>query len=369
MRTTIRHAQSALLGCLLVSLAASASAGGGLSVPKQLQKAATERKAELSKLKVGLGPFRHFSQAKLTDVGVSNYVPVGEPVTFDFSTTRPSNWEAGTYSTASIENPAQGKPKTSVMELPAEQFKAMRAGWRDYYVEARIRLESIVDNESYGLVFSVDKSVAAGWSRYVFQIKKAGVGFLMFWDGKWSTLQANVPLPTGVLAADGWDTLRVSKQGSKLHCSVNGQEVFAVSGASPPFGLPGVYLNDKGKAEFDDVVLQKLELSQEEVAAGSGYDYTEEVLEGLVKSGLFLPAQIGISNNPAMESWDYLIGADTMDSGLGYYILREGNPKPAQARVSLPAEGNRAKSMTQFGEYLAYELAGKALGISGEGKP
>lgn len=126
-----------------------------------------------------------------------------------------------------------------------------------------------------------------------------------------------------------------------------------------------------------------------DIYAGSGYDYTESVLEGIIKSGLFEPAQIGISNFPPNETWTHVLGAiwlgtskirglrfSLTDAATEKVVFDETCPLPLswdkidsgddrQITVTGETPTKRDIIMSRFGEYLAFKTAEILL----EGKP
>jgi hypothetical protein len=120
---------------------------------------------------------------------------------------------------------------------------------------------------------------------------------------------------------------------------------------------------------------------------GSGYDYTDDVASGMTKSKLFDPSQVGISNFPPNEHWDYIVAAqwigDSRRRGIHYAVidaksqqvaLEETLPLPEQwdrgnahvdplgMQASTDNLRERDKVMTDFGGYLAYKIAAMLAG-------
>lgn len=353
---------------------APAKAGAAFPVPSKLKKAVNARKAELGKLKVGLQPFRHFYKARLDQMGVTAYLPMGEPVTFDFSTSFPPGWESSSANgVGAASHQSKGDTARYRLGVPGDRWDQFRRAASSYSFQARVKILSIEEGETWGIYLD---SSDDGF--YFLKVKRSGQAGFAKHDGKqWHSLMAWTEVPGG-LAKDGWDTLKVERQGNKLHCFVNGKQVFSVSDDSLRRGVSGVFLNDRAEFQVDDVVIQNLAVSQAEVTAGSGYDYTEEVLAGLVDSGLFSAAQVGISNDPVSEPWDFTAGSEQLDArgtaALKYFVGRGGDEKLVlNESLDLPREwgtkSGRIPTMTRFGEYLAYRVAAQALGVAWEGKP
>lgn len=112
------------------------------------------------------------------------------------------------------------------------------------------------------------------------------------------------------------------------------------------------------------------------VYAGSGYDYVEDVLKGVLQTGLFDPAQVGISNFPPNERWKYVASAQWIGSagarGIRYSVVATSTGKAIVSEtLPLPpawdtyhptwAPSVREDAMTRFGAYLAFKTAKAVL--------
>lgn len=116
------------------------------------------------------------------------------------------------------------------------------------------------------------------------------------------------------------------------------------------------------------------------VFAGSGYDYAEEILQGILRANLFKSSQIGLSNDPADEKWEYVLTCEQLSSpalgGVKYSLLKQAAPvfgeeiplpkkwdKVAVSPGGGPGVTDRVYIMKDFGEYLAYKVAAIILGV------
>ena len=120
--------------------------------------------------------------------------------------------------------------------------------------------------------------------------------------------------------------------------------------------------------------------SEQTLYAGSGYDYAEDVLQGMFQAGLFPAGNLGLSNFPPVENFDYVaasewIGTST-DLGIHYTIMNvKSNKVVFEEILPLPKEWDgsngadlgaqsgqdsrrvRDRVMANFGRYLAYKAA------------
>lgn len=112
---------------------------------------------------------------------------------------------------------------------------------------------------------------------------------------------------------------------------------------------------------------------------GSGYDYAEDVLQGMLLSGLFQPAQLGIANDGDKAGWDLVAECDRLGGAKRALALDLVGKDGAAAREELPLPPawdrpsgdrksrvgpKRSDLMKDAGELVAYLAAAKLLGVA-----
>lgn len=146
-------------------------------------------------------------------------------------------------------------------------------------------------------------------------------------------------------------------------------------------GLASVRL---GVGTFQHLYATKVMAGDVEVddSIGSGYDFAEEVLAGALSTGLFAPSQLGLSNSPENERWDYVIGSKWIGSsrkgGVKFFLLKKGRPAATEESLPMPVQwdlvtdhmgrtkggtpADREQVMGRLGRLLAVRVAEDALG-------
>ena len=120
-------------------------------------------------------------------------------------------------------------------------------------------------------------------------------------------------------------------------------------------------------------------VEKQAATGGSGYDYAEEVLQGVQFSSLFPEAQLGFANDDDKQGWDLIAGSDWLGgdrralaltwTGKDGAVAREEVPLPVawdrepgdfQGRVG----PRRSEIMKSAGLLLAYRAAARLLGVA-----
>lgn len=336
-------------------------------VPKELRDMVNLRKAELAPVKVGIGAFRHLYEVKPKSVGVVTWQPEGEPVVWDFEKSIPpecrNSLRDGEY--RHIQT-AKGRTRRTSVNNDIE----------NYSVQVKVRqISEVVPDQGYGLFLNVNGQNGDG---YLFMIRKNGeTAFFKYSNRNWTAVKSWTKW-NNLVGKKGGDILQVEVHGGTFLCSVNGTQVFTVNDSSFRKGKIDFYIDDAMEVAFDDLVIQPLAVATDPLPVGSGYDYADEVLGGMARSGLFAPAQLGISNYPPNEDFDYIAGAREIgyayDGGVKFVIQKSGEDEPLiDEQLPLPDEWDRKASsggigaaagetprgrvMARLGEYLAYRLA------------
>lgn len=351
-----------LLMAVGVLPAHAAPAADPFRVPADLKKAALARKADLAALKIGVGPFMHLHSAKLADFGQTAKTPVGEPEFYDFNKTYPDAMKGGISGGAYHLNLTKAGYSRSIY-LPNDHS--------DFEVNVKTKWLSGSEKSGYGLLMNV-----SGDDYYACQVtQNGGAKLVKRYKGNSTDLQGWLDI-SGSLQP-GENVLGAAVHGSLVSCFVNGNRVLHHLVLGPlPKGRVGFVVTEAMHLTIDDFEIIEMQDNPDEHVFGSGYDYAEEVLRGLVRSDLFAGGQVGISNDPSAEGWDFVLGADSIGfakkGGVSYYILPRGSEaSDAKEELPLPEEWDkpsssmgpsaRSKAMEAFGEYLAFQVARRAL--------
>lgn len=371
------------------SSAASAPVSVGAkvyAVSKELRDAMTQRKAELASLKVGVGPFRHLYETSLKKLGVTVYRPAGEPVPVDLKSMPKEYRPMLRGASFQAEHADQGS---------GHRFPIPR-DCSDCAFSAKTKWLS-GDDKPYGLIIRLSDQ-----GYYLFQVNaKQEVSFFLWKNNQWTKLHGS---NWNNLLKGPENLLRVEAQGQRFVGFVNGTQVMSVQDATLAKGQLGMYLDGRMQVLYSELAVQDLEVSDDPEFLGSGYDYAEEILQGMLKSGLFTAAQLGLSNFPPNESWDFVVSAESIgfaslgrpvqylqdpaiglipsaapeEGGVRWTLSRGRTPEPVhREHLSLPEEwdkpyhggsGDSAPSetprdrvMIRLGELLAFRVAERAL--------
>ncbi|MBI3548080.1 MAG: hypothetical protein HY078_03405 [Elusimicrobia bacterium] len=371
----MRHALLALALLVTASARAEDAPETRYEVPDDVRSALDKRKAELTSLKIGVGMFRHLYSVKPTDIGLTLYIPKGDPLVFDALAKYPKEMQGAVSD--NVLNLFRTKEEPGSWEFPGEH--------KDYHVEAAVQWRS--GAQDYGFGFLLSRAGKDDFYKFMISNTKGAV-FTKTINGqtvilqKWADYEAVKPNVENIL--------RVEREGDAFRCYSNGTLLFTVKDAKVEKGTISAFISNKMSVTFKNFTIQDVAIDENTRPMGSGLDYAESVVKGMAASGLFLPTQLGISNFPPNEDWDYVVGADAVTKagpeGVSFHIKsgRDGK-KILEKSLPLPgawdgkqgssggsgegeSEGGwsdtpRDRAMQKLGRYLAYKVAQQALGL------
>lgn len=356
-------------------------------VPESVRDAAVKRKAELASMRIGVGAFRHLYSAKLNTLVSGLYEGEGEPTVFNFTE---FPWKAGPNLFA-----RDGKARFDLRGNTGSWEAWVAGEWQTYQAQVTARWIEGQDDYGFGLLVNFTPN---GGNYYRFIVTENGHAVLQKYYNKKSTNLGDWVNVKGTYKKGQDNHLRVELKGGDIDCYLNGRKVISRREGANAIakGQVGLVVTGKSVVDFDDLEIQKIALTKREVKRGSGYDYADEVIEGMLRTGLFAKEQIGISNFPPNEDWTHVLGASDVGAvDAGRYsmkvFLRPGEEETPlwEERVSLDWSGAapavsapsasedgasagsgsswRSANMKLVGEYLAFQIAANQLGIKAGG--